>query len=417
MPGLKRAQRHADPLGVDPCPHAALGGSASRRFDARPTSSGGGTPRAAGEEGFTLVELLVTLAVIATGVVGTLSVFLATMDATAVADARSHATALASREVEKLEAIPWDQLGFSTGQPGFRSTYDGGDTVVVASPQSTPLGGTEAVDGLDYTIVRDIVWHDTSAGDVDAFKRLIATISWTDGSGSHEVVAHGGVYALGNAGAPSPSTTTTLAPTPGTPTGLTATKSVSNPTTQVDLTWVTGSPIPGSWEVQFSSDGQLTWVAITDSHPGDDTTYSATGLADGTEFAFRVRGVTSGVVGAWSNIATAVTDWDAPECQTQAATADPGSVKKKNNPNTLLRNVVLEVSITGDCGDFQALITTSPGTTYTEAMDNSFGNGGVYRYTIWKNQWSTWSTGNKSITVKQVSTGDVVTVISLVVTN
>jgi type IV pilus assembly protein PilV len=58
-------------------------------------------------EGFTIVELVVALTVIAVGVFGAMQVFLGSLKTTPFAESRTRATALAGREVERMRAAPY----------------------------------------------------------------------------------------------------------------------------------------------------------------------------------------------------------------------------------------------------------------------------------------------------------------------
>ena len=84
---------------------------------------------------------------------------------------------------------------------------------------------------------------------------------------------------------PSSPATVTAPAWPATPTGLTTT-AVSN--TRIDLTWTDNASTETSYEVDRSTDG-MTWVVLSSALPAGTQAYSDTGLADGTEYAYRVR--------------------------------------------------------------------------------------------------------------------------------
>lgn len=382
------------------------------------TSRRRGRARTAHEEGFTLIELLVTLTVMAVGIFGTVRVFDSSLDATASADARSHAQAIAAREVENMLAVPYADLGFASTQSGYRSSFDGASTVSVAIPRVEPFGANELKDGITYSIRRDIVWTPATNGTADAFKRVVATVTWIDDGGDHSVRSDAGVYEFGAAGAGVLVTTTTTAVLlpPDAPTGLTATTSGVNPTHQINLNWNAGGTLPTSWEIERSADSGVTWTTVTASQPPETTSYSVTGLAAATTYQFRVRGANSIGTSSWSNVATAATAAEA-TCSVLTARATVqgigGSTVRKKSTNTLNNDVLLEVSTSGTgCSSLTAVIETTPGTSYTVAMTQS---GSVYSYSIWKNDWATWSVGNKIIAVRNAAGADVAT-ISLTVT-
>lgn len=367
--------------------------------------------RARGSQGFTLIELLVTLAVIAIGVVGISRVFLGTMDAAASATARSHASAIATREVERTQAIPYAQVGLPAGSP---ATFESKPTVVV-TPSSLTHTSSEVINGITFTTTRWVVWEAGTSTYSDAIKRVVAVVTWTDDDRTHTVRADAAVYPGGlgpRAVATTTSTTsTTVATPPGAPTNLTGTLDATLPQSRVNLSWSTGSPAPTTWEVQRSSDGGTTWTALTTNQPVGTTTYAASGLAASTTYKFRVRGLTSTQTGTWSGVVTVTTQSAPPTCSVSSATASPSTQSKKTN-GTLQGDVGLTVNTSGTCSTLQAVFDTSPGTTKTLTFTAS---GTVYSLTIDKNAYSDWSTGTKTIFVKR--SGTTVAQIALVITN
>ena len=73
--------------------------------------------------------------------------------------------------------------------------------------------------------------------------------------------------------------------------------------TQVVLTWSAsngyGSAITG-YSVQVSTDSGTTWTTLSD--PNTTTTYTATGLTNGTSYLFRVAGEDSAGTGAYAMV-------------------------------------------------------------------------------------------------------------------
>ncbi len=94
-----------------------------------------------------------------------------------------------------------------------------------------------------------------------------------------------------------------LCPEVGRAQNLTAT-TVS--TSQIDLEWVDNSTNEAGFEVWISTNCS-DWVLVTTT-AADATTYSDTGLAESSAFAYRVRSVSGALVGVYSNIAIANTE-------------------------------------------------------------------------------------------------------------
>jgi prepilin-type N-terminal cleavage/methylation domain-containing protein len=375
----------------------------------------GQIPAADDDAGFTIIELIVTLTIISIGVFATMQVFLGSLATTAFSDSRTRATALAAREVEDMRAAPYAQVGFSASAPGFVSSItEGGqtyDTVVVASPTTTPQGTPETVAGVTFSIRRDIVWAPLGSA-TNAFKRVIATVTWTDRAGNHTVRQDAGVYpgGLGVYGGPGATTTTTAAPSvPSNPTNFTATLNATSPTTAVDLAWTTGAVAPVYWELHYSANGGTSWVSVTASQPAGTTNYALSGLSSSTTYLFRVRGINGLLASQWVQ-ATATTQTAPTTCTILSAAVTPSSVQKKSN-NALQDDLNVNVNTSGVCTGLKVEMPSS--TPFTGLMTQV---GTTFTYNHDKNDTRTWSTGAKTIRILSAANDQLAT-ISLVVTN
>jgi hypothetical protein len=367
------------------------------------------------EAGFTILELVVALGILAVGIFSTMQVFLGSLSTTAYSDARTRATAIAAREVEDMRAAPYAQVGFSSSASGYvTSITEGGQTyttVVVASPTVTPQGTAEVVGGVRFGIRRDIVWMPLGSAP-NAFKRVIATITWTDRARSHTVRQDAGVYpgGLGPYGGATTTTSTTAAPvTPSNPTNFTATLSSATPTTAVDLAWTVGVVAPVYWELQYSSNAGTTWIPVTSTQPAGTTTFALTGLSSNTAYLFRVRGLNGAVTSGWVQT-SATTQVAVVPCTILSAAVSPSSVQKKNN-NALVDDLNITVNTSGVCTGLKAEL---PATTPIVVVMNQIGTNFSWNHD--KNDTRTWSTGAKTIRILS-STNVQLATISLVVTN
>jgi titin len=88
--------------------------------------------------------------------------------------------------------------------------------------------------------------------------------------------------------------------TPDTPSGLTAARAASG---EVVLNWVAASPAITDYAIELSPDG-VEWITYDDG-PSPATTSVVTGLANGTEYSFRVAAVNALGSSQWSDVVSA----------------------------------------------------------------------------------------------------------------
>src|SRR5688500_6570407 len=130
------------------------------RRDAR----GNGRFESAGDEGFTLVELVVSLTILAVGIVAGIGTTNSSFRRAGSARGRSKGVAVATMETEKLRAVPYAELDVT---------------------ESADLR-TETINGVDYFIEKTVQWVG-EPGIPNAYKEGWVSVSWDDASGNHEV--------------------------------------------------------------------------------------------------------------------------------------------------------------------------------------------------------------------------------------
>ena len=338
-----------------------------------------------------MVEMMVALMVLTVGIFATAGAFMVSLKVQATSNGRARATHVATEELESMAAIPYGDLGFETGQTGYRATFEASDTVVVADPGTAPTG-TTTVEGQDYSVRRDITWA-ASGSTTQAFKRLIVQISWTDQVGSHSVRADGAMYPNGSEGVTATaSSSPTSSPTPsapGDPTGLSATAPVPTISTQLDLAWTTGSPAPTFWEVNYSSNGGATWNVATTTQPGATTTYALTGLSPSTTYDVRVRGVSDALTSGWAT-ATGTTNAASTACTVPSVVVSPTTVDRKGN-GKLKADLLVTANTSGTCTGLKVKYPPSPLLAMT-------GAGSTFTHTLDKDAYA-WSAGSQTIYV------------------
>ncbi|MBW3603424.1 MAG: prepilin-type N-terminal cleavage/methylation domain-containing protein [Actinobacteria bacterium] len=147
------------------------------------------------EDGFTLVEMLVAILLLAIILSAMVSVIITSLTSMQREEQRVRATQLAQEELERIRAIEWDCAAIDSTDPDYSPTY-GGNTTVVLDPTECsdtsiapdPSPTVRAVDGIDYTVTRNVYWIDdpadgTAAAGTDSepqdYKEFRADIGWT----------------------------------------------------------------------------------------------------------------------------------------------------------------------------------------------------------------------------------------------
>lgn len=361
------------------------------------------------ERGFSLVELIITAAVIAIALFGLMGVFLGSLTASASADARTSAAAIATAELEGLRAIPYEDLGFEATATGYAASFEGATTVTVPAgrAQTTPTGPPVVAKGISFSVTRHIVWggSDTQAtGYTNAFKRVVALITWTDKSGSHTVRQDSAVYPGGlGPQAVSTTTSTTAAPALSAPSCSSVTRNATNPSRQLDLAWTRNGVQPTSWEIQRrnSDDGVTLAVTETNSLPGATTTWSSSGLTPDSTYTFEIRGLSGASVSPWASCPATSTAAAATPCTQLQGSVTPSPVSRKNKTSTQLKQAItLSLNTSGTCNTLTVQFAPSRTTTYTRTLN---GNNGTYTLTIGATEYS-WATGNHIFRVYSGST-------------
>lgn len=135
--------------------------------------------------------MAVALFILAVGIAGAASMLVAAAATTAATEHRSAMERLAISELQATAALDDEVLGISPAAPGYRPTHDGRPTATTPDAAVRPLQQT-TVAGIEAEIRRDVTWATASAGAVrvdEAYKVVTITVSWTDASGPHIVVA------------------------------------------------------------------------------------------------------------------------------------------------------------------------------------------------------------------------------------
>jgi prepilin-type N-terminal cleavage/methylation domain-containing protein len=337
--------------------------------------------RDASDDGFTLVELVVAIGVLAIGIVSLVGVSNSSFSVAGSASRRSKAVSIATEEVESWRAVPYAALA-----PSAATT-------------------TKAVNNVTYTVETAI--DSMPDGNVtNAYKRGVVAVSWADHAGTHEVHQSTLLYP-GNIGpaVTVPVVTTTTAPCiPTAPTSVVAESQWDGQQegNWSDVTWVyNGQLCPAtSYVLQYSNDGFATSNEITRSATA--STYHFTGLSASSTYSFRVaaRSV-SGSQSTWSPIASLNTGLaTAPACVLGSVTITPAAVQKKaaSAGSGLSADPVLSLPTYGSCPGFTVSYAPTASSTRTAAL--APGANGTYAVTL-LGKTIAWDVGKRFVDVYQ----------------
>jgi prepilin-type N-terminal cleavage/methylation domain-containing protein len=429
-----------------------------RRF---PLSRNGGlfARRHSEESGFTIIELVVSMALLVIVAAPLAQVFWSSIRTAGSAAHRTDGAAVASREIEALRAVPYAQVGFYADQTGFVSTFEGLTTVSLgatspppsdpASPQMQPQSpdpnaaagyapdpvasnANSIVLGMvTFNVKRYIVWvdaKDASNTYTQAYKRLTVIVTWRDQAGPHTVREDSILYpgGLGQYQAPMGGTSTTSSSTtalmPTAPV-LAAITPLAPPTdeTQVVLNWSqpSGGAAITSYTVEFSTDpsfpaGNFT---VVNGLSSTQLTYTVAPLTPDTTYYFEIIAY-NGANSATSNSQSIHTaPLPGPVCTLGSLNVAGASVHSttgtilKNN-GQMSENLTLSWTTSGPCTDTYEVHALDPTSSTDQGSPYALtGSAGAYSGTVPSNNQKNWAIGLHTFTVWDVSKGTATTVV------
>lgn len=364
--------------------------------------------RGEADDGFTLVELVVALTVLAVGIVGVIGVTNSSFTVAGGASARSKAVAVATREVEALRAVPYEELGTDRngdGQP------DCG-TVTTTGGWSCYRETTTTSGGLSFRVnrtVQDV--RDPNPADAipaDKHKEVIVAVSWTDQAGSHEVHQVSFLYPGGIGLADMGPTTTVAADcTPSAPVSLEVSKVTDLVNglltlqfdTALDLSWSV-SPAgctPSGYMIKYRKLGTDTFHEVTRLATARE--FRVPGLTAGTSFEFQVFAIgPSGRIGAGSPLRVGITGSASINgCMIGTITITPSGVAKKaNNINSNLDVApIVRMPVNGACTNYDVVYKKAlAGPSVTQQMDPT---SGAYIETL--DSTGPWDVGSRFVDI------------------
>ncbi len=344
--------------------------------------------RSGSDDGFTLVELMAALTVLAIGIVGTIGVMNSAIGVAGTTGARSKGVAVASKHIETLRAVPYDQLW----------------TTAVAPNADLPSPIEDRVGNRPYYVIRVVTKvteatapQPNTAGTPrpNAYLKGFVSVTWTDGSGAHEVhqttlIYPGGkgLYDVSGTVAPTGS-----GGTPDPPLSLVGTPVAT--ATAVDLVWVppaptVSKPAVASYVVQYSPDPAFPSANVQEvaaTIPAAVTVFRVTDLAAGTGYYFRIsskaaNGSLSTTAAQSAQVITAGSA--AVTCAVGTASVTPSAVNKKNasDGGGLETSPQVVVNTFGVCTGTTFRMEYSPSAGINKDIELTAGASGTFSGTI-----------------------------------
>lgn len=203
------------------------------------------------DEGFTLVEVIIAIAVLVVVTAATAPVFFGAMRLTGVTDHRSQATNLAVLATEQMRSLPYAEVGYQntpancTNPASLNVTGLSAGAAPVVLTSAGPLDSmptTTVEQNTTFTLLRCVYWAASSIpGSSNSYKQTVVQVSWPSTGGALSVTQSSALYP-GTETTPSTTTPTTI-PEVVNPV-CTAGDDSTNPATAIDVTWT--APVGGS---------------------------------------------------------------------------------------------------------------------------------------------------------------------------
>jgi len=338
------------------------------------------------DDGFTILEVMVSFMLLAMMMVVMASVFHGSLRTAGHSNRRTAASSLATREIENILAVPYKDVGFYTDQFGTVPT----NTVILgptapAGVRLTP-SGTARVGTTNFTIARTIVWQNASAAQTDAYKRAVVRITWSDDTQTHVVTQDSlvypggcGVYVSKN----SCSGPTATVSAPGAP-GACSTSSPGP--TSITTSWGASTGTVGSYQVDWATTSTFSPVAGTSGPLGPSVlSFTPTTLASSTTYYFRVyafspSGAQSLASTACTGTTTAASIGDGCSVETFKVTGAAGSSVVYRTAGKLTEDLTITLNLSGSCsGSFKANAVLQSTNAEWPPGSQSIGGGGNAR--------------------------------------
>jgi prepilin-type N-terminal cleavage/methylation domain-containing protein len=410
------------------------------------------------QDGFTIVEVVVAIAILAAVAAPLAGGFWASIRTAGAAAHRTDGSAIASREIEGMRAVPYAQVGFYSDQPGYTPTFESFSTVTFGStspasgllipqiqpetpdpsaaagyaPDPNPANASRIVQGgVSFSVTRYIVTinaQDASTTYTNAYKRLTVKVSWSDQAGSHEVREDSVLYPGGLGKYQDPSATTTTTTTTSPPVNpiapvLSAITGLPDPAgeTQVPLTWSQpgGGAAVTSYSIEYSTNSSFPAgnFSVISGLPGTKTNQTVTNLTANATYYFEIIAY-AGANSATSNVQSFATLPDpALTCNLgqlnvtgASSLSTTGTILQKNGK--MSEDLALSWTTTGPCTHSYNVVGLDP----TLSADPSspyalMGSAGTFNATVFSSGSKSWGVGLHTFKIWDLTTNSATSVV------
>jgi prepilin-type N-terminal cleavage/methylation domain-containing protein len=440
---------------------------ASRRGSLSSRHGGLFARRHSEESGFTIIELVVSLSLLAIVAAPLAGVFWSAIRTAGSAAHRSDGAAVASREIEAMRAVPYDQVGFYDDQnatvppnsPAGTTTVSLGPTSPAANPSTQTLppqiqpvtpdpkaasgylpdpnpnnANPVVFGGVTYTVARYVVWADATGPSggptpttfVQAYKQLTVIVKWTDQAGSHTVEQDSLLYPGGRGayGGPGPSVATTTTAPIFAPTAPVLADinplNVTDTTAQLFWSQPIGGGVVSYYVIEYATDAGFTQnVNVTGHLPGPS--FPVPNLVPSTTYYFEVIAYTSSSQSATSMPKSTTTTAGAGSCvlgglNVSGATSlsTTGTILKNGGSGQMSEDLKLSWVTSGPCpADLYQVHATDPSSANDPSSPYTLiaGGGGTYSGLVSSANQKGWAVGLHTFTVWDASKGTATSVV------
>lgn len=378
-----------------------------------------------GDEGFSLIELMMALTILMVGIVAILGTLVVATKASGLQRHRLNAVQVANQALESLRSQEYAAIAIRPDDPNWgerpvpTSSTATTDTVTPVSDTalSVPVDpGDINRNGVIFRIRQNVTWvpyTETQARQGvsftydHAYKHLVVAVIWTDQVGTRQFQVESDIYP-GGQGAQNPGSTSTFPPLEPSDVWF---QLLSTDTTQGLLTWSDNSDNETSFDLAFSVapysacnliDDSF-WILTSPPRPQDATSYLANSLASNTQYCWRIRATNSAGSSAWTYSNPVTTPGAPAVCELMGATvispgdqpsAPPNKIKI-NSPGWNVDSILFAISTSGNCTSVWVEVPTKFG---IETLNLS--PAGSYWFTQVQANWNRFNLGYETMSFK-----------------